>query len=69
MQGGERIHQQHYAFLVGEDEFDQIHGRSMERGLLYWADTFYRQPQQINNDREIITAPYGGSSTSTPAMP
>ena len=68
-------HPQHYAFLVGEEEFDQIHGRIVERGLTYWADPFHRQEGEINtNDGgrglywddpnghvlEIITVPYGG---------
>ena len=34
---------QHYAFLVGEDEFDAILGRITDRGLTYWADPFHRQ--------------------------
>ncbi len=70
-----RAHPQHYAFLVGEEEFDAIHGRIVERGLDYWADPFHHQPGQINtNDGgrglywddpdghilEIITVPYGG---------
>jgi catechol 2,3-dioxygenase-like lactoylglutathione lyase family enzyme len=65
---------QHYAFLVGEREFDDIFGRITERGLQYWADPFRRQPGKINtNDGgrgvywldpdghvlEIITRPYG----------
>jgi catechol 2,3-dioxygenase-like lactoylglutathione lyase family enzyme len=65
---------QHYAFLVGEDEFDEIFGRIKDRGLAYWADPFHHQPGQINrNDGgrgvywddpnghvlEIITRPYG----------
>ncbi len=69
------VHPQHYAFLVDEDEFDQIHGRILERGISYWADPGRRQPQQINtNDGgrglywldpdshvlEILTVPYGG---------
>jgi len=29
------VHPQHYAFLVGESEFDQIFGRIRERGLPY----------------------------------
>ena len=29
---------QHYAFLVGEDEFDAAFGRIRDRGLTYWAD-------------------------------
>jgi catechol 2,3-dioxygenase-like lactoylglutathione lyase family enzyme len=69
------IHQRHYAFLVSEDEFDEIFGRIRARGLDYWADPFDRQPGEINtNDGgrgvywydpnghklEIITRPYGG---------
>jgi catechol 2,3-dioxygenase-like lactoylglutathione lyase family enzyme len=65
---------QHYAFLVGETEFDQVFGRIRERDLPYWADPFHRQPGEINtNDGgrgvywddpsghalEIITRPYG----------
>jgi catechol 2,3-dioxygenase-like lactoylglutathione lyase family enzyme len=71
----EYVHPQHYAFLVSEDEFDQIHGRIVERGLTYWADPFHRTENEINtNDGgrglywddpdghslEIITRPYGG---------
>jgi hypothetical protein len=32
----EEIASQHYAFLVEEDEFDQIFARIRERGLTYW---------------------------------
>lgn len=68
-------HPQHYAFLVSEDEFDQIHARIVERGLPFWADPFHRQAGQINtndggrglywddpngHNLEIITVPYGG---------
>jgi extradiol dioxygenase family protein len=68
-------HPQHYAFLVSDAEFDQIHGRIVERGLTYWADPFHRHEGQVNtNDGgkglywddpnghilEIITVPYGG---------
>jgi catechol 2,3-dioxygenase-like lactoylglutathione lyase family enzyme len=66
---------QHYAFLVGEEEFDAIFGRIQERGLTYWADPFHRQEGAINHNDggrgvywedpdghnlEIITVPYGG---------
>lgn len=66
---------QHYAFLVSDEEFDQIHGRIKERGLTWWADPFHRVEGRINtNDGgrglywddpdgyalEIITVPYGG---------
>ena len=65
----------HYAFLVTEEEFDEIFGRIRRRGLDYWADPFDRHPGEINtNDGgrgvywkdpdghvlEIITRPYGG---------
>ena len=70
-----RPHSQHYAFLVSEQEFDEIHGRIRDRGLDFWADPFHRQPGEINHDDggrgvywddpdghvlEIITVPYGG---------
>src|SRR5688500_7505417 len=69
------IHRQHYAFLVGEDDFDAIFGRIQKRGLRYWADPFHRQEGSINtndggrgvywsdpdgHNLEIITRPYGG---------
>jgi catechol 2,3-dioxygenase-like lactoylglutathione lyase family enzyme len=71
---GEPDHQ-HYAFLVGEEEFDAIWARIRERGLTYWADPAHRREGVINtNDGgrglywddpdghvlEIITVPYGG---------
>ena len=68
-------HPRHYAFLVTEQEFDEIFGRIRARGLDYWADPHERQPGQINTHDggrgvywkdpnghvlEIITRPYGG---------
>ncbi|MGZ4591839.1 MAG: VOC family protein, partial [Actinomycetes bacterium] len=41
-------HAQHYAFLVGETEFDEIFGRIRERGLTYWADPGRRRPGEFN---------------------
>jgi catechol 2,3-dioxygenase-like lactoylglutathione lyase family enzyme len=32
------ISMQHYAFLVGEDEFDRVFARIRERKIRYWAD-------------------------------
>jgi catechol 2,3-dioxygenase-like lactoylglutathione lyase family enzyme len=75
--GGKAIRPQHYAFLVGEAEFDQIFGRIRERGLKYWADPGQTREGQINrNDGgrgvyfedpsghllEIITRPYGSGA-------
>jgi catechol 2,3-dioxygenase-like lactoylglutathione lyase family enzyme len=68
------VHPQHYAFLVTEDEFDQIFDRIRSRGLQFWADPFQREPGRINHNDggrgvywsdpsghnlEIITRPYG----------
>ena len=65
---------QHYAFLVGEDEFDAAFGRIRDRGLTYWADPGKSRPGAINHNGggrglyfddpdghrlEIITRPYG----------
>lgn len=64
----------HYAFLVAEDEFDQIWGRIKERDLDYWADPRAQRKGEINHHDggrglywqhpdghwlEIITRPYG----------
>ena len=68
------VHPQHYAFLVGESEFDEIFGRIRARGLTHWADPGRRRQAEVNtNDGgrglywedpsghllEIITRPYG----------
>jgi catechol 2,3-dioxygenase-like lactoylglutathione lyase family enzyme len=42
------LESRHYAFLVSEEEFDQIFGRIQERGIPYWADPMASQPQEIN---------------------
>jgi catechol 2,3-dioxygenase-like lactoylglutathione lyase family enzyme len=71
--GGD-IASQHYAFLVGEDDFDAIHGRIEGLRLDHWADPAQRLLGQINHHDggrgvyfedpdghllEIITRPYG----------
>jgi len=68
------IARQHYAFLIGEDDFDKVFGRIRERGFDHWADPHQTRPGQINrNDGgrgvyfedpdghllEIFTRPYG----------
>ena len=65
---------QHYAFLVSEDEFDQIFGRIQAAGLDYFADPGGQLKGEINHHDggrgvywadpsghwlEIITRPYG----------
>lgn len=41
------IASQHYAFLLGEDEFDQVFGRVRGQGLQYWADPGCKRPGEI----------------------
>ena len=41
------ITSRHYAFLVGEAEFDEIFGRIQERGLAYWADPGRTRPGEV----------------------
>lgn len=68
---------QHYAFLVSEDEFDEIFDRITSRSIDHWADPGRKQAGRINtNDDgrgvyfpdpdghllEIITRPYGSGS-------
>jgi len=70
----EEVHPQHYAFLVGDEDFDGILARIKARGLGWWADPFKRRPEEWNTDDggrglywedpdghlyEIITRPYG----------
>jgi catechol 2,3-dioxygenase-like lactoylglutathione lyase family enzyme len=72
--GDREIAVQHYAFLVSEEEFDQIFGRVLEQGLDHWADPMQRRRGEINHNDggrgvyfpspeghflEIITRPYG----------
>jgi len=68
------IVRQHYAFLVGDAEFDAIFGRIREQNLPYWADPARKMLGQTNDHDggrglyfeelnghllEIITRPYG----------
>jgi catechol 2,3-dioxygenase-like lactoylglutathione lyase family enzyme len=68
------IASQHYAFLIGETDFDEIFGRIVDRDLEYWADPSCTRRGEINRDDggrgvyfadpdghllEIMTRPYG----------
>lgn len=70
----EKITPQHYAFLVSDDEFDQIFGRITERNIDYWAHPSGHGQGEINTRDggrgayfadpsghvlEILTRPYG----------
>jgi catechol 2,3-dioxygenase-like lactoylglutathione lyase family enzyme len=74
MESDQEIALQHYAFLIGEDDFDRIYGRIRERGLAHWADPHQHQPNEINHNDggrgvyfpdpdghllEVLTRPYG----------
>lgn len=65
---------QHYAFLIGEADFDAVLGRIQARGIAHWADPARRLPGAINHNDggrgvyftgpdghflEAITRPYG----------
>jgi catechol 2,3-dioxygenase-like lactoylglutathione lyase family enzyme len=68
---------QHYAFLIGENDFDAVYGRIRERNLDHWADPARTKPGEINRHfggrgvyfpdpnghlLEVITRPYGSES-------
>jgi catechol 2,3-dioxygenase-like lactoylglutathione lyase family enzyme len=78
--GDMEIQIQHYAFLVSDEEFDQIFGRIEQRGLAYFADPAMKQKGQINHHfggrgvyfqdpsghlLEVMTRPYGSWSAIT----
>ena len=67
------VQRQHFAFLVSEEEFDQIFARIKARNVPYWADPKREKPNEICHDDggrgiyfadpsdhnfEIITRPY-----------
>ena len=41
---------QHYAFLLGEPEFDAAWARLRDAGLTWYADPFHRRPGEINHE-------------------
>ncbi|HEY4265581.1 MAG TPA: VOC family protein [Micropepsaceae bacterium] len=45
----DEIASQHYAFLIGDEEFDPIFGRIQERGLEYWADPGKSHAGKLNH--------------------
>jgi catechol 2,3-dioxygenase-like lactoylglutathione lyase family enzyme len=65
---------QHYAFLITEDEFDEIFARVQERGITYWPNPWRGNEGKINHNDggrgfyfedpsghylEVLTRPYG----------
>lgn len=78
MASEQEISSQHYAFLVDEDEFDQIFDRIRERGVEFWAEPSGRGRGEINrrdggrglyfhdlngHALEILTRPYGSGGS------
>jgi catechol 2,3-dioxygenase-like lactoylglutathione lyase family enzyme len=74
--GPAEIQPQHYAFLVGDAEFDAAFAHIRRTGLTYYADPFHQQPGEINRDfggrgmyfqdpnghnMELMTVPYGAA--------
>jgi catechol 2,3-dioxygenase-like lactoylglutathione lyase family enzyme len=68
---------QHYAFLIADDEFDEVFARITARDLPYWADPGRRRPGEINHRDggrgvyfpdpdghflEVLTRPYGSGA-------
>lgn len=62
----------HYAFLVSEEEFDQIFARAQAQGLRFWADPGHSREGEINgngrgfyfedpsgHNMEVLTRAYG----------
>jgi catechol 2,3-dioxygenase-like lactoylglutathione lyase family enzyme len=71
------ITSQHYAFLVGDEEFGAALDRIRGRGLPYWADPGRTRPGMVNHRDggqglyfedpdghllEILTRPYGSGA-------
>lgn len=68
---------QHYAFLISEEEFDQVFGRIRDQKLPFWADPFRKERSEINTRDggrgvyfddpdghllEVLTRPYGSGT-------
>lgn len=43
------ISPQHYAFLIGEDDFDAVFGRLEAAGVTHYADPHFARPGEINH--------------------
>lgn len=68
---------QHYAFLITEEEFDEVFARVQEREITYWPNPWPGNEGQINHNDggrgfyfmdpgghflEVITRPYGSGA-------
>jgi catechol 2,3-dioxygenase-like lactoylglutathione lyase family enzyme len=72
--GDDEVRPQHYAFLISEDEFDQVYARVTGRNLTIWPHPWKADEGQINHNDggrgfyfedpsghflEVLTRPYG----------
>jgi catechol 2,3-dioxygenase-like lactoylglutathione lyase family enzyme len=70
----EKIAAQHYAFLITEEEFDEVFARIQQRGITFWPNPWRGSEGQINHRDggrgfyfedpsghylEVLTRPYG----------
>jgi len=70
---------QHYAFLISEEEFDEVYARAQSRGLTIWPNPWMGDEGQINHNDggrgfyfmdpsghflEVLTRPYGSGAAS-----
>jgi catechol 2,3-dioxygenase-like lactoylglutathione lyase family enzyme len=68
---------QHYAFLISEQEFDEVFARVQERGITFWPHPWRGDEGTINHNDggrgfyfedpsghflEVLTRPYGSGS-------
>jgi len=68
---------QHYAFLISEEEFDEVFSRVQERGITYWPHPWRGNEGTINHNDggrgfyfedpsghylEVLPRPYGSGS-------
>src|SRR6185437_244661 len=44
------ITSQHYAFLIGESDFDAVFARIQAKELIHWADPARSRPREINHN-------------------
>lgn len=70
------VRSQHYAFLVGDGDFDAILDRVRAEGVAYFADSGHRRPGEVNtrdggrgfyfcdpddHNLEVLTRPYSAA--------
>lgn len=62
LQTGEEVSPRHYAFLVSENEFDNILDRIVHSDITYYADARHQQPGEIYHQEEARGLYFAGPS-------